>query len=183
MKACLSVVPVMRLPKIILQLRNMINASGCFCYEIKLLKINIPIMYRTEFSQQIEIIFKIAKRQIIHRTNNRRHLSRASTQITSGGVVHTRLLKQWSRKTRSTVCSLSVSPAFSSASTASITHLKKKGKWPGFFLNGWGLWKSNGEDNKKHMKRLSRVLRWLWFRPNFWAVLSRTPNPFHLNSR
>lgn len=50
-------------------------------------------------------------------------------------MLRTKLLKQWSRKTRSTVCSFTVSPASSPASKASITHLKKKGNWAGFFLN------------------------------------------------
>lgn len=53
------------------------------------------------------------------------------------GVLLTRLLKQWSRKTRSTVCSFTVSPASPPASRPSITHLKKKGKWPGIFLNAF----------------------------------------------
>lgn len=52
-------------------------------------------------------------------------------------AVQTRLLKQWSKKTSRTVCSFRVTPASSPANTASITHLKKNGKWLGSFMNTW----------------------------------------------
>lgn len=52
-------------------------------------------------------------------------------------MAHTKLLKQWSRKTRRTVCSFRVKPASLSAKAASLTHLKKNGKWSGSFLNTW----------------------------------------------
>lgn len=60
---------------------------------------------------------------------------------------HTKLLKQWSRKTSRTVCSFNVKPASLSANTASLTHLKKNGKWSGSFLNTWIPSKKQNSDD------------------------------------
>lgn len=60
---------------------------------------------------------------------------------------HTKLLKQWSRKTSRTVCSFKVKPASLSANTASLTHLKKNGKWSGSFLNTWIPSKKQNNDD------------------------------------
>lgn len=62
-------------------------------------------------------------------------------------MAHTKLLKQWSRKTSRTVCSFKVKPASLSANAASLTHLKKNGKWSGSFLNTWIPSKRQNSDN------------------------------------
>lgn len=74
-------------------------------------------------------------------------------------MAHTKLLKQWSKKTSRIVCSFKVKPASLSAKAASLTHLKKNGKWSGSFLNTWIPSKRQKIDNDVD-GRMARSKHW-----------------------
>lgn len=75
-------------------------------------------------------------------------------------MAHTKLLKQWSKKTSRIVCSFKVKPASLSANAASLTHLKKNGKWSGSFLNTWIPSKKQNSDNEVD-GRMARNKHWI----------------------